>query len=81
MLTRVELEAENNLPKGLEDLLKGSETVQAKKPGLVYRNHFECLRLGIPILPEEIPFAPFGTLTATVVGPGDAAVHTDEWGG
>lgn len=74
VLTRVELEAENNLPKGPRN------APETSKPGPVYRNRFECVRLGIPILPEEVPFAPFGHLTATVVGPGGEAVHTDELG-
>jgi type VI secretion system secreted protein VgrG len=84
VLMRVELDAENNLPKGLEDglkgILKGHGATGTEKPGLVYQNHFECIRMGIPLLPDEVPFAPFGYLTATVVGPGDQAVHTDELG-
>ena len=70
VLTRVELEAENNLPKGPGE----------SGPGQVYRNRFACQRAGIPIVPGEVPFAPVGYLTATVVGPGEEAVHTDELG-
>jgi len=85
VLTRVELDARNNLPKGLEDglksLAKGVLADGGAVPsGPVYRNHFECIRLGIPILPEEIPPPAPGYLTGTVVGPANEAVHTDSLG-
>ena len=75
VLTRVELEAENNLPKGLGNSAEANRRVER-----AYRNRFTCLRSGIPILPEELSFPPFGYQTATVVGPGSEAVHTDEVG-
>ena len=82
VLTRVDLEARNNLPKGLEDGLKTIPEIFGGtwRPDQVFRNRFECLRKGIPILPEELPAPAPGYLTGTVVGPGSEAVHTDELG-
>lgn len=76
VLTRVELEAVSNLPEGLAQALGR----RGEAGGQVYRNRFECLRRGIPLLPEELPAPVPGLQTATVVGPGQEAVHTDAWG-
>lgn len=84
VLTRVELEGDNNLPKtlgeGLDAIQGGTGAKAAEAAGQVYRNRFDCIRMGIPILPDEVPFKPFGYLTATVVGPGNESVHTDALG-
>ena len=87
VLTRVELDAQNNLPKtlaeGLRGLSKAFNSVSdgdTKNRDQVYQNRFECIRLGIPILPEEFPGPNPGLQTATVVGPGNEAVHTDQLG-
>ena len=70
LVTRVELEAENNLPAG----------DKAEPSTRVYRNRFTCLRTGIPVVPGELP-APYpGLLTGTVVGPAGEAVFTDALG-
>ncbi|WP_005032239.1 type VI secretion system Vgr family protein [Holophaga foetida] len=70
VLTALKLEAENNFG----GLKTGHEAAQ------VYTNRFECLRQGIPILPEEIEAPIPGPITATVVGPEGEEVHTDEVG-
>ncbi len=79
------VEAVNNLPKDLSSGLSGllgtvlTDTT-VKKPEPPYQNRFTCLRRGIPILPEEIAPPIPGLLTALVVGPGKAEVHTDDLG-
>ena len=87
VLTRVQLEAENNLPKALAEGLRGvtkafglATSGASTKTEQVYRNQFACLRLGIPLLPDEVPAPTPGLQTATVVGPEGSVVHTDELG-
>lgn len=75
VLTRVELEAVNNLPEGLNTF--GGRPEAGTQ---VYWNRFECLRRDIPLLPEEPALPCLGLQTATVVGPTNEAVHTDAMG-
>ncbi len=91
VLTRVEIEAVNNLPKTLKAGLRsmgvlakalGLESSQTENDPLQqpFTFHFECIRMGVPILPDEIPPPNPGLQTATVVGLANEAVHTDELG-
>ena len=47
VLTRVALEARNNLPKDLAEAFRP----EARDSASVYLNHFDCVRTGVPILP------------------------------
>ena len=81
VITRLDVEAVNNLPQdlkaGISGLLKRGNSPKPEPP---YTNRFTCLRRGIPILAEEIPPPKPGLLTARVVGPEGSVVHTDELG-
>nr|WP_320132447.1 type VI secretion system Vgr family protein [uncultured Holophaga sp.] len=75
VLLSVELEARNNLPLGLQELLK---LVSAEGP--VYRNTFTCIPASSPVVPEALLAPDPGLLTGTVVGPERSEIHTEEGG-
>ena len=82
-LTRLALQAENNLPAALQEALPRlglplGDPLPAT--GLAYANRFECQRATIALVPEEIAPPNPGPQTATVVGPPDSTVHTDALG-
>jgi type VI secretion system secreted protein VgrG len=80
VITRLETEAFNNLPKDLQGGLSGLLGGERDPHELPYTNRFTCLRRGIPTYAEEIKPPVPGILTARVVGPSNSVVHTDELG-
>jgi len=82
LLTRVEIEAENNLPG---DLAAGPLAALVRPQGSgaprpPFRCAFTCVRRGIPVMADEIVPPDPGMLTATIVGPQGEEVHTDAGG-
>nr|WP_320130962.1 type VI secretion system Vgr family protein [uncultured Holophaga sp.] len=75
VLLSVELEARNNLPLGLQELLK-----LTSEEGPVYRNTFTCIPASSPVVPEALLAPDPGLLTGTVVGPERSEIHTEEGG-
>jgi type VI secretion system secreted protein VgrG len=69
IVTRLEVEAENNLPKTVDDQVRrlfalsrwnsgpSSQSLQqaSDERGMRYTNHFSCVRRGIPIVPHFDP--------------------------
>ena len=80
LITRLEVEAVNNLPKDLPAGLDPGVFRSPPKLEPPYRNSFTCVRRGIPVLAEELEPPDPGLLTARVVGPEGAEVHTDALG-
>lgn len=80
LITRLEVEAENNLPKDLQAGLSAFFAGEAAKPTPPYTNTFTCIRRGIPILTEEIDPTDPGMIPARVVGSEQSVVHTDDLG-
>jgi type VI secretion system secreted protein VgrG len=82
LVTSLEVEAENNLPKDLEGGLGGllRRDPMVPRSCVPYANRFTCVRRGIPVLPDQIPSLHPGMMTARVVGPSGSVVHTDPLG-
>jgi len=93
--TELHVEAENNLPKTLNDQVHRlfalnrwnnaqNGLVQANlERGMRYTNRFTCTRRGIPIVPSynpRIDLPRAETQTALVVGPENNEIHCDEFG-
>ena len=95
VVTELRIEAENNLPKTLNERIcrlfalnhwnsdsHGLEQASAER-GMRYTNRFTCVRRGIPIVPAydpRIDLPRTEAQTVTVVGPVDQEVHCDEFG-
>jgi len=80
VLTRVELQAENNLPRDLAEGPLARFAPPGDGPHPPFKCAFTCVRRGIPILADETAPPNPGPLTATVVGPAGEEVHTDAAG-
>ena len=95
VITELHVEAENNLPKTLDDRIRGLfalnhwrndsgnlEQASAER-GVRYTNRFTCVRRGIPIVPSYDPQRDLPRTEAqsvTVVGPVNEEVYCDELG-
>jgi type VI secretion system secreted protein VgrG len=95
VITELRIEAENNLPKTLDDRVRrlfalnhwsgdsgGLEQASAER-GVRYTNRFTCVRRGIPIVPAydpRIDLPRTEAQTVTVVGPVNEEIHCDELG-
>lgn len=95
VITELRIEAENNLPKTLDDRVRrlfalnhwrsnsdGLEQASAER-GVRYTNRFTCVRRGIPIVPAYDPRVDLPRTeaqTVTVVGPVDEEIHCDDFG-
>ena len=95
VVTELRVEAENNLPKELNERVRqlfalnhwdtdgdGLEHVSAER-GMRYTNRFTCVRRGIPIVPAydpRIDLPRTEAQTVTVVGPVNEEIHCDEFG-
>ncbi len=83
LITSLEVDAENNLPKDLTSNLSGllgSKRQETSNPVPPYANRFSCVRRGIPVMADEIIPPDPGLITARVVGPKNEVVHTDKLG-
>jgi type VI secretion system secreted protein VgrG len=95
VITELRVEAENNLPKTLDDRVRrlfalnhwnsGSDglTQASAERGARYTNRFTCVRRGIPIVPAYDPRVDLPRTeaqTVVVVGPANEEVHCDEFG-
>ena len=95
VITELRIEAENNLPKTLDDQVRRLFSLNhwnSDSDGLVqasaerdvrYTNRFTCVRRGIPIVPAydpRIDLPRTETQTATVVGPVENEIHCDKLG-
>lgn len=95
VITELRIEAENNLPKVLDDRVRrlfalnhwsgdGERLEQAStERGVRYTNRFTCVRRGIPIVPAYDPRIDLPRTepqSVTVVGPVNEEVHCDEFG-
>jgi len=93
--TELRVEAENNLPKTLDEKagrlfalnrwsMGRTSLVQASvERGVRYTNRFTCVRRGIPIVPAydpRIDLPRTEAQTAIVVGPANQEIHCDERG-
>lgn len=95
VLTGLHVEAENNLPKALNDRIvrlfalnrwhtpsEGSENTSTERRGR-YANRFSCVRRGIPIVPAFDPRVDLPQVrlqSVIVVAPKDEEVHCDQHG-
>ncbi|MEJ7806570.1 MAG: type VI secretion system Vgr family protein, partial [Telluria sp.] len=95
VVTELRIEAENNLPKTLNDRVcrlfalnhwnsdsDGLEQASAER-GVRYTNRFTCVRRGIPIVPAydpRIDLPRTEAQTVTVVGPANEEIHCDQFG-
>ncbi|RSZ56872.1 type VI secretion system tip protein VgrG [Massilia atriviolacea] len=95
VITELRIEAENNLPKTLNERVcrlfalnhwsgaaDGLEQANAER-GMRYSNRFTCVRRGIPIVPAYDPRSDLprtDAQTVTVVGPVDEEIHCDQFG-
>lgn len=87
LVTRLSFEAENNLPKEAASAFTPSPLAGAnrgERDATVYRNSFQAVRRGIPVVPEfasgHAKPKSLGPQTATVVGPADEEIYTDKMG-
>ena len=95
VVTELRVEAENNLPKTLDERVRrlcalnywASETNALEQAsgerGVRYTNRFTCVRRGVPIVPAYDPRVDLPRTeaqTAIVVGPADEEIHCDELG-
>jgi type VI secretion system secreted protein VgrG len=93
--TELRVEAENNLPKTLNDKVcrlfslnrwnsdRDSLLQASAERGMRYTNQFACVRRGIPIVPAydpRIDLPRAEAQTAIVVGPVNEEIHCDELG-
>ncbi|MEJ7804770.1 MAG: type VI secretion system Vgr family protein [Telluria sp.] len=95
VITELRIEAENNLPKTLDDRVRrlfalnhwggnrGDMEEASAERGVRYTNQFTCVRRGIPIVPAYDPRVDLPRTeaqTVTVVGPVNEEIHCDEFG-
>ena len=95
VITALHIEAENNLPKPLDDMVRrlfalnrwqggGGLLAQASaERGMRYTNRFSCVRRGIPIVPAYDPRIDLPRTDlqwVTVVGPTNDEIHCDALG-
>lgn len=89
VITELQVEAENNLPKTLSDRLtgllgnSGQTNAADDEKNNRYRNRFTCVRRGVPIVPAfdpRIDLPQPRMQSALVVGPEGEEVHCDEQG-
>lgn len=93
--TELRVEAENNLPKTLDEKAgrlfalnrwssdRASLVQASAERGVRYTNRFTCVRRGIPIVPAydpRIDLPRTEAQTAIVVGPANQEIHCDERG-
>lgn len=93
--TDLRVEAENNLPKTLDERIsrlfalnrwesaRGSIRQASEERGMRYTNQFECVRRGIPIVPPydpRIDLPRTEALSAIVVGAANEEIYCDERG-
>lgn len=95
VITELRIDAENNLPKTLNDRVRrlfalnhwsndrdDLEQASAER-GVRYTNRFTCVRRGVPIVPAydpRIDLPRTHAQTVTVVGPVDEEIHCDQFG-
>ena len=95
VITELRVEAENNLPKTLDDRVRslfalnrwrendtGLAQASAER-GMRYANRFSCVRRGIPIVPSYDPHLDLPRTDlqyVTVVGPVNEEIHCDALG-
>lgn len=95
VITELQLEAENNLPKSLNDRITRLFTLNkwehadaglgraSAERGARYSNRFRCVRRGIPIVPlfdPRIDLPPTQVQSVFVVTPGEEELHCDRQG-
>jgi len=92
VITELHIDAENNLPKSLNDKALRLFTANrwhglleqaSEERGVRYTNHFTCVRRGTPIVPAYDPRIDLPRTEAQsviVVGPPGEEVHCDELG-
>lgn len=95
VVTELHIEAENNLPKKVDDIVRrlfalnhwheggGSLARANDERGMRYANRFTCVRRGIPLVPQYDPRIDLPRTEAqsvTVVGPVNEEIHCDEAG-
>lgn len=95
VVTELRVEAENNLPKTLDEQVRrlfllnhwhgdvDSLAQASAERGVRYTNRFTCVRRGVPIVPAYDPRVDMPRTeaqTVTVVGPPDEEIYCDELG-
>lgn len=95
VVTELRVEAENNLPKTLDDRVRrlcamnrwGQDSSAlghaSEERGMRYTNRFTCVRRGVPIVPAYDPRTDLPRTevqTAIVVGPENEEIYCDELG-
>jgi type VI secretion system secreted protein VgrG len=95
VITELRVDAENNLPKALNDRARRLFTLNkwradddrlaqaSAERGVRYTNRFTCVRRGIPIVPAydpRIDLPRTEVQSVIVVGPGEEEVYCDEHG-
>lgn len=95
VVTELRVEAENNLPKTLDDRVRrlcalnrwasesGPLGQASDERGVRYSNRFTCVRRGVPIVPAYDPRVDMPRTevqTVTVVGPVNEEIYCDEFG-
>ena len=87
LVTELSFEAENNLPQEISTAVTPSPLAgegRGEEKQSVYHNTFQAVRRGIPVVPEytqdHAKPKSYGPQTATVVGPADEEIYTDELG-
>jgi type VI secretion system secreted protein VgrG len=95
VVTELHIEAENNLPKVLDERVRrlfalnhwsgdGERLEQSSiERGVRYTNRFTCVRRGVPIVPAYDPRIDLPRTepqSVTVVGPVNEEIHCDEFG-
>lgn len=95
VITELRVEAENNLPKALDERIRrlcamnrwggdsGALAEASNERGVRYTNRFTCVRRGIPIVPAYDPRVDLPRTevqTVTVVGPKNEEIFCDENG-
>lgn len=95
VVTELRVEAENNLPKALDDRVRrlcamnqwgstsGALQEASDERGVRYTNRFTCVRRGVPIVPAYDPRVDLPRTevqTVTVVGPVNEEIYCDEFG-
>lgn len=95
VITELRIEADNNLPKTLDDRVRrlfalnhwrqdsGALEQASAERGVRYTNRFTCVRRGIPIVPAYDPRIDLPRTDlqyATVVGPVNEEIHCDALG-
>lgn len=95
VITELRIEAENNLPKTLDDRVRrlfalnhwradsGALEQASAERGVRYTNRFTCVRRGIPIVPAYDPRVDLPRTDlqyVTVVGPVNEEIHCDHLG-